>query len=96
MKVKQLKELIDLALQDNSIGLESEVVVVGEYGYGIDTCNPYVDVMGFTNEDAQIKPKPVLCIGVDEYVREPEDIGCSDTWLCTQDYKDFLEVENEN
>ena len=36
-------------------------------------------------------PDDVLCLYVDSYLRETEDIGCSNLWVDEDDYNSFTE-----
>lgn len=87
MNIKKLKEIIK-DLPDNMI-----VIADGEYGYGTGIGNAYVSEKVFLDEEDASKPKDVLCMSIDSYIFESEDVGCATMYLDTNDAKEFLEGE---
>lgn len=93
---EQLKQLVD----DGKITKDTEAIAVGEYNLGLDICHCAINKMAHLDEETIVTPPDnVLCLNVDSYLCECEDIGCTDLWVDEDDYGSFerdCEVNNEN
>lgn len=85
---EQLKKLIDGKVIDEN----TEIIADGEYGYGIDINRIKVRTKAFLKgEETKIKPIPVVCLDIETYLFEHEDLGYSNMWIDKNDYNDFNE-----
>lgn len=92
MKVKELKEAI------NNLPDDMEVITLGEYSYGKDIYGYEVKKMVYddTEYDKEKQSQEVLCLKIDHYLVESEDIGYVDVWMNEKEYKDILENNNDD
>lgn len=85
---EQLKQLVD----EGKITVDTKVIATGEYNLGLDVCKCYTDDMAHLNGGTVITPPiDTLCLYVDSYLCETEDIGYSNLWVDTDDYNSFTE-----
>lgn len=85
---EQLKQLVD----EGKITEETEVIATGEYSYGLDVERCYMSDMAHLNEETVVTPpQNTLCLYVDSYLCESEDVGLANLWVDTQDYNRFNE-----
>lgn len=88
---EQLKRLVD----EGKITEETEVIATGQYNYGLDIRRCYTaDMAHLDGETVITSPKNTLCLYIDSYLCEIEDIGCCNLWVDTNDYNRFNE-DNE-
>ena len=85
---EQLKQLVD----EGKITKDTKVIATGEYNLGLDVCHCTMNKMAHLDEETIITPPDdVLCLYLDSYLRETEDIGCSNLWVDEDDYNSFIE-----
>lgn len=97
MNVKDLKERIFELERQGVICDTTEVVAIGEYCYGIDVDNVIsLNMAHLDDEEVVSEPKTVLGVTVDSYLYEHEDMGNCNMWVDENDYKYFLEVQDED
>lgn len=85
---EQLKQLVD----EGKITEGTEVIATGQYNLGLGVYHCTMNKMAPLNDDTVIAPpNDVLCLYVDSYLRETEDIGCSNLWVDEDDYNSFAE-----
>ena len=75
MKVKELKEKIEEALKNGSITEDSEVIIEGEYGFGMETLSATTEKVAKTDEEILEENIDVFVINVPTYLYESEDVG---------------------
>lgn len=85
---EQLKQLVD----EGKITKDTKVITTGEYNLGLDIYRCAMNKMAHLNDGTVVAPpNDVLCLYVDSYLRETEDIGFSDLWVDEDDYNSFTE-----
>ena len=85
---EQLKQLVD----EGKITEDTKVIATGEYNLGLDVCHCTMNKMAHLDEETIVTPPDdVLCLYVDSYLCETEDIGCSNLWVDEDDYNRFTE-----
>lgn len=85
---EQLKQLVD----EGKITEDTEVIATGQYHYGLDIRKCYTDNMAHLDEETVITPPiDTLCLYIDSYLCETEDIGCFNLWVDEDDYNRFIE-----
>ena len=98
MKVKQLKEALEEALKRGEIIEDSEVIIVGEYGFGMETLSATTDKVAKTDEEILEENIDAFVINVPTYVYETEDVGYCNMYMCMDvldEYREFFEEEDE-
>ena len=75
MKVKYLKEKIEEALKQGKVTEDSEVIIVGEYGFGMETLSATTDKVAETDEEILEENIDAFVINVPTYLYESEDVG---------------------
>lgn len=89
---EQLKQLVD----DGRITDKTKVIAVGEYNLGLDVCHCTMNKMAHLEEETVVTPPDdVLCLYIDSYLCETEDVGCSNLWVDEDDYNHFNEDNEE-
>ena len=100
MKVKQLKEALEEALKRGEVTEDSEVIIVGEYGFGMETLSATTDKVAETDEEILEENIDAFVINVPTYVYETEDVGYCNMYMSMDvldEYREFFEEEeNEN
>ena len=92
MKALKLYEQLKQLVIEGKITENTKVIATGEYNLGLDVCNCTMNKMAHLDEETIITPPDdVLCLYVDSYLRETEDIGCSNLWVDEDDYNSFTE-----
>ena len=97
MKVKQLKEALEEALKRGEVTEDSEVIIVGEYGFGMQTLSATTDKVAETEEEILEENIDAFVINVPTYVYETEDVGYCNMYMgmdVLDEYREFFE-ENE-
>jgi hypothetical protein len=90
MKLKKLYDIVKDLVENKGFDLETPVIIVGEYNYGIDTGSIYsVKMSKVDGQDIICESKDVICISCDNYLRETEDLGYSDMWIDDNDLSEF-------
>ena len=98
MKVKQLKEALEEALKRGEVTEDSEVIIVGEYCFGMQTLSATTDKVAKTDEEILEENIDAFVINVPTYVYETEDVGYCRMFMCMDvldEYREFFE-ENED
>lgn len=90
MKALKLYEQLKQLVNEGKITENTKVIVTGEYKLGLDVCRCTMNKMAHLDEETIITPPDdVLCLYVDSYLCEIEDIGCSDLWVDEDNYNSF-------
>ena len=98
MKVKQLKEALEEALKRGEVTEDSEVIIVGEYGCGMETLSATTDKVAKTDEEIIEENIDAFVINVPTYVYETEDVGYWNMYMgmdVLDEYREFFEEEDE-
>lgn len=98
MKVKELKEKIEEALKNGSITEDSEVIIEGEYGFGMETLSATTEKVAKTDEEILEENIDVFVINVPTYLYESEDVGYCRMYMdmdTLDEYREYFEEEDE-
>ena len=96
MKVKQLKEALEEALKRGEVTEDSEVIIVGKYGFGMETLSATTDKVAKTEEEILEENIDAFVINVPTYVYETEDVGYCNMYIgmdVLDEYREFFEEE---
>ena len=99
MNVKELKESIDNALKRGDIEETDEVIISGEYGFGMPILRAYTDKLAETEEEILRENINALVLDVPTYLYESEDVGYCRMFMdmdsLNDHYREFFEGEEE-
>lgn len=98
MKIKELKEALEEALKRGEVTEDSEVIIVGEYGFGMETLSATTDRVAKTDEEILEENIDAFVINVPTYVYETEDVGYCNMYMgmdVLDEYREFFEEEDE-
>ena len=96
MKVKELKEALEEALKRGEVTEDSKVIIVGEYGFGMETLSATTDKVAKTDEEILEENIDAFVINVPTYVYETEDVGYCNMYMgmdVLDEYREFFEEE---
>ena len=98
MKVKELKAVLDKALKQNQISEDDEVIISGEYGFGMRVSSADTDKVAETDEGILKENINAFVLNVPTYVYESEDVGYCHMFIpmdVLDEYREFFEDEDE-
>lgn len=99
MKVKELKDVLDKALKQNQISEDDEVIISGEYGFGMRVYSAETDKVAETDEEILREDIDAFVLNVPTYVYECEDVGNCHMFMSMNvldEYREYFEdKENE-
>ena len=100
MKVKELKSALENALRQNRISEDDEVIISGEYGFGMRVYSADTDKVAETDEEILREDIDAFVLNVPTYVYETEDVGYCRMFIpmdVLDEYREYFEdKENEN
>lgn len=100
MKVKELKSALENALRQNRISEDDEVIISGEYGFGMRVYSADTDKVAETDEGILKENIDAFVLNVPTYVYETEDVGYCRMFIpmdVLDEYREYFEdKENEN
>ena len=100
MKVKELKSALENALRQNRISEDDEVIISGEYGFGMRVYSADTDKVAETDEGILKENIDAFVLNVPTYVYETEDVGYCHMFIpmdVLDEYREYFEdKENEN
>lgn len=100
MKVKQLKETLEEALKRGEVTEEDEVIISGEYGFGMRVFSANTDKVAETEEEILRENIDAFVLNVSTYVYEREDVGYCHMFMpmdVLDEYREYFEdKEDEN
>ena len=98
MKVKELKESLEKALKQGKVTEEDEVIIVGEYGFGMETLSADACKVAKTGEEILEENKDAFIIDVPTYVYESEDVGYCSMFMpmdTLDEYREYFEDKED-
>ena len=98
MKVKELKEQLEKALKQGKVTEDDEVVISGEYGFGMRVSSADVDKVAETEEEILKENIDVFVLNVPTYVYESEDVGYCRMFMpmdVLDEYREYFEDEED-
>ena len=98
MKVKELKEQLEKALKQNQISEDDEVIISGEYGFGMEVSSADTDKVAETDEKILKENIDVFVLNVPTYVYESEDVGYCRMFMpmdVLDEYREYFEDEED-
>lgn len=98
MKVKELKESLEKALKQGKVTEDDEVIIVGEYGFGMETLSADACKVAKTDEEILEENKDAFIIDVPTYVYESEDVGYCRMFMpmdVLDDYREYFEDKED-
>ena len=98
MKVKELRESLEKALKQSKVTEEDEVIIVGEYGFGMETLSADAYKVAKTDEEILEENKDAFIIDVPTYVYECEDVGYCSMFMgmdVLDEYREYFEDKED-
>ena len=98
MKVKELKSALEKALKQGKVTEDDEVVISGEYGFGMRVSSADVDKVAETEEEILRENINVFVLNVPTYVYESEDVGYCRMFMpmdVLDEYREYFEDEED-
>jgi len=98
MKVKELKSALEKALKQNQISEDDEVIISGEYGFGMRVSSADIDKVAETEEEILRENINAFVLNVPTYVYEREDVGYCHMFMpmdVLDEYREYFEDEED-
>ena len=98
MKVKELKTALDEALEQNQISEDDEVIISGEYGFGMRVYSVEIDKVAKTDEEILREDIDAFVLNVPTYVYESEDVGYCHMFMpmdVLDEYREYFEDKED-
>ena len=99
MKVKELKAVLDKALRQNRISEEDEVIISGEYGFGMRVSSADTDKVAETEEEILRENIDAFVLNVPTYLYESEDVGYCRMFMgmdTLDEYREYFEDREDD
>ena len=98
MKVKELKESLEKALKQGKVTEDDEVIISGEYGFGMQILSVTPEVVAETEEEILEENVQALVLNVPTYVYESEDVGYCRMFMpmdVLDEYREYFEDKED-
>lgn len=98
MKVKELKESLEKALKQGKVTEEDEVIIVGEYAFGMRVSSAETDKVAETEEEILREDIDAFVLNVPTYVYESEDVGYCRMFMpmdVLDEYREYFEDKED-
>lgn len=98
MKVKELKEELEKALKQGRVSEDDEVIISGEYGFGMRVSSADTDVVAETYEEILKENINAFVLNVPTYVYESEDVGYCRMFMpmdVLDEYREYFEDKED-
>ena len=98
MKVKELKEQLEKALKQGKVTEDDEVIISGEYGFGMRVYSADTEKVAETEEEILRENIDAFVLNVSTYVYEREDVGYCRMFMpmdVLDEYREYFEDEED-